>query len=235
MPAAARGSPCAARSSCHRCRSRWCFSSARCSSCAPCATCCRSTRASAATTSSSSTRTHTRLRDPREAGALRREILERVRALPGVSEAAWHGSSPPGALLERERRRRGHRGARQNANFNRVSPGYFATMARRSRRPRLRRAGLAAGEPVAIVTETFARKFLRATNPIGRILQIDAGRRHRPSATGSSASSRTPSTATCARTSRRSSFSRRPRTSIRALDSRSSSVPTFRSGRSCRR
>ena len=43
-----------------------------------------------------------------------------------------------------------------------------------ARRPGLRRRATRAGsEPVAIVTETFARKFLGGGNPIGRTFQVD--------------------------------------------------------------
>ena len=64
---------------------------------------------------------------------------------------------------------------RTSANFNRVSPGYFRA---RWERPLLAGrdfddADRRGSEPVAIVTETFARKFLDGANPIGRTFQMD--------------------------------------------------------------
>jgi hypothetical protein len=62
---------------------------------------------------------------------------------------------------------------RQLANFNRVSPAYFATMGTPLRAGRdFTEADRAGSAPVAIVTETFARKFLGGTSPLGRTFRI---------------------------------------------------------------
>jgi len=119
---------------------------------------------------------YSRLRVPNERRAeLRRELLERVRAVPGLTLAAGVRFAPVGHYAWNENITiEGTSVRRQSANFNQVSPGYFRTMG----------TSLLAGrefddhdrdgaEPVAIVTETFARKFLPGTNPIGRIFQID--------------------------------------------------------------
>jgi predicted permease len=107
----------------------------------------------------------------------RRELLERVRAVPGVESAAeanvlpltgnwwgnrtWmEGTDPAGA---------------QGSVFNRVSPEYFKTMG----------IALLAGRDfgdqdapeapkVAVVNETFARQVAGGANPLGRRFRVEA-------------------------------------------------------------
>ncbi|HEY1435696.1 MAG TPA: FtsX-like permease family protein, partial [Thermoanaerobaculia bacterium] len=119
---------------------------------------------------------YSRLRVPGERrNEFRREILDRVRAVPGVASAAlvrvvplggdgWNGHiSVDGTEIRRT-----------NANFNRVSPGYFQTMGTTLLAGRdFSEADRKGSEPVAIVTETFARKFLQGANPVGRAFQLD--------------------------------------------------------------
>ena len=125
---------------------------------------------------------------------------------------------------------------RQNANFNQVGPGYFRTIGTPLIAGRDFTDGDdASGEPVAIVTQAFVRKYLEGATRSAGSSRSTTRVATPSSASGSSASRATASTTTCARTSRRSSFSPRPRTSSRAPGSRSSSAPTCRSGRSCRR
>jgi len=118
----------------------------------------------------------TRLRVPRERRIeFRRELLERVRAVPGVAGAALTRIVPlAGAYWNEQISIVGTEVRRKTANFNRVGPGYFRTMGTSllAGRDFEDRDG-PASEPVAIVTETFARKFLGGASPIGRSLQID--------------------------------------------------------------
>jgi len=118
----------------------------------------------------------TRLRVPRERRTeFRRELLERVRAVPGVSDAALARIVPLAGNYWNERVRvPGSDVAGQTAYFNAVSPGYFRTMSTpllsgRDFDDRDRAGGL----PVAIVTEAFARTFLNGASPIGRTVQLD--------------------------------------------------------------
>lgn len=106
--------------------------------------------------------------------AERRALLSRLQGLPGVASAAsvqivpvcgqgWNDEVDiPTSDVKKK-----------VANFNRVSPGYFRTMG----------TSLIAGRdfgdgdtltstPVALVTETFARKFLKSANPIGRTFGV---------------------------------------------------------------
>ena len=108
--------------------------------------------------------------------AFRREMIERIRAIPGVSSAAsllivpvsgqgWNDTlRVPGVAEEKS-----------IANFNRVSPGYFQTMGS----PMLAGRDFADSDavnspPVAVVTETFATKFFGGANPVGRSFQVPA-------------------------------------------------------------
>jgi predicted permease len=115
------------------------------------------------------------LRLPKEARvAFKRELLERIRAIPGVTAAAgvwvvpasgngWNESiAVDGTDIQR-----------QVANCNRVTPGYFRTMGT----PLLGGRDFVDGdredaEPVAIVTETFVRQLLKGSSPIGRTFRI---------------------------------------------------------------
>jgi putative ABC transport system permease protein len=119
---------------------------------------------------------YTRARVPSERRtAFRRELLDRVRAVPGVTAAASAVIVPLGGDFWNDTVSiEGTEVQRKDANFNRVSPGYFETM----------ETALIAGrdfddrdaegsEPVAIVTETFARTFLPGQSPIGRVVQIE--------------------------------------------------------------
>jgi putative ABC transport system permease protein len=106
-----------------------------------------------------------------------KELLDRVRAIPGVESAAISRVVPLSGNGEAHDILPGVSGTPEgkisSAAFNQVSPGYFATM----RTPMI--AGRefdehdVAGAPlVVIVNETFARKFLKDKNPIGALLRV---------------------------------------------------------------
>ena len=127
---------------------------------------------------------YTRARVPRERRtAFRRELLDRVRAVPGVVAAAGVRLVPLGGNYWNENISvDGMQVRRKTANFNRISPGYFRAMdtAFLAGRDFEDRDDLSS-ERVAIVTETFARKYLPGANPIGRSFQIgdEAAQRYR--------------------------------------------------------
>jgi predicted permease len=119
---------------------------------------------------------YTRLRLPKERRTeFRRGLLDRVRAVPGVSDAALARIVPlSGDGWNDQVHVPGSEVSAQSANFNAVGPGYFRTMGTRllagrdfDERDRLETV------PVAIVTEAFARKFLGGANPVGRTVQVD--------------------------------------------------------------
>jgi len=107
--------------------------------------------------------------------AFKRDLLARMRAIPGVTSAAEVLVVPLS-----------HRGwddnidipdgpQRKDVAFNRVSPDYFQTM----QTPMLAGRDFTAGDTpkaprVVIVNETFARKFYAGANPVGKVFH-DAG------------------------------------------------------------
>ena len=112
---------------------------------------------------------------PERVPGFKDELLERVRAIPGVESAAithivplrdWGGGNAwiDGAPREP-----------QGTRLSRIGPGYFKTLevpllAGRDFDGRDR-----VGAPnVAIVNQTFARKFLNGANPVGQRLWIEA-------------------------------------------------------------
>jgi putative ABC transport system permease protein len=106
----------------------------------------------------------------------KRNLLERVRSVPGVDAAADASIMPiSGNGWNENLWIAGDEKRQAVSRFNRVSPGYFAEM----------KTALVAGRDfdsretptsprVAIVNETFVRKFLNGENPIGIMFRMDA-------------------------------------------------------------
>ena len=128
--------------------------------------------------------------DPQEIGyndsqGLRfyRSLLERVRALPGVTSASVANAVPMGYygdndMLSIEDHASASRSAPPVVSYNVVSPGYFQTMAIPLRRGRaFTDADNETGTYVAIVSETMAKRYWPGRDPIGRrfALASDAG------------------------------------------------------------
>jgi predicted permease len=107
-----------------------------------------------------------------------REILDRLRALPGVAAAAsslltpispegWAQTVKPDGIAPKSPRD-------ALMFFNRVSPGYFATL----RTPLLLGRDFSGHDGIdapkaIIVNEAAARQFFRSANPIGKTIGID--------------------------------------------------------------
>ena len=117
-----------------------------------------------------------RLHVPRERRTeFKRQLASGLRNVPGVTGAALARLVPLGGDTWNEHVSiEGTEVKRKNANFNRVGPGYFRAMgtAILAGRDFEDRDG-PQSEPVAIVTETFARKFLAGSSAIGRSFQVD--------------------------------------------------------------
>ena len=102
------------------------------------------------------------------------EMIERVRAIPGVESAAithvvplrdWGGGS---TWIDGTR-------DPKHTSLSRVGPGYFKTLEVPLLAGRDFDARDREGTPlVAIVNQAFARKFVNGTNPVGRRLWIEA-------------------------------------------------------------
>jgi predicted permease len=102
------------------------------------------------------------------------QLLDRIRALPGVEHAAAAPSLPlergmnfPVDIAERPDLATGA------VELRFVSPDYFATLGVPLRGGRdFDERDVAGGEPVAIINEAFARRFWENASPLGRTIQI---------------------------------------------------------------
>ena len=107
--------------------------------------------------------------------ALQRDLLERIRAVPGVRGAA--GASVIPVSGSSSGNRIWFEGATQDvgSNINRISPGYFATMdipilSGRDFDDR----DTMSSPMVAIVNQTFAAQLAGGADPVGRRFRIEA-------------------------------------------------------------
>jgi len=104
----------------------------------------------------------------------KRELLDRVRAIPGVLSAAdttivplsgngWNDN----VLIDGTQR------SKITPNFSRISPGYFKTLGTPLLAGRdFDERDTATSPKAAIVNESFAKKILNGTNPIGRTFRV---------------------------------------------------------------
>jgi predicted permease len=108
-------------------------------------------------------------------------VLADVRALPGVRGAAytssvplaWRGGIWPVAVDGRLLQASGTREESQVASLRFVTPGYFAALGVPLRQGRDVAAGDTAGRPfVAVVSESFVRRYWPGRDPLGRHLQF---------------------------------------------------------------
>jgi putative ABC transport system permease protein len=108
---------------------------------------------------------------PKERWAdFQRELLEEVRSVPGVLNAATTTNTP---LLGGSWQHGVHIGSQEgNSKFTWVSPDYFVTMGIPVITGRGFRQNDTASSPrVALVNETFVRRYLNGANPIGQTLR----------------------------------------------------------------
>ena len=116
--------------------------------------------------------------DPARRVAFYRETLARIQALPGVEQAAVSTQIPLGGfnaplLAEIQGVDTADQSVRPVMHSFQISPGYFETMRVRIVRGRpFTEADRAGSEPVAIVSETAARSFWKARDPIGDRLRL---------------------------------------------------------------
>jgi predicted permease len=98
----------------------------------------------------------------------RRQIVEKIRSIPGVISAANNNITPLSGsgwnqTVFIDGKKKG------GSNLNRVTPGYFATIATALVAGRdFDTHDVANGVKVAIVNEAFAKKYFGGVNPIGK-------------------------------------------------------------------
>ena len=105
------------------------------------------------------------------------EILQRIRQLPGVEDAAETSVVPISGNRWNERFQfDGSNGKLLLTNFGRTTPGYFRTLGTRLLAGRDFNDHDTPNTPkVAIVNESFIKQFLNGANPIGRRIRIETG------------------------------------------------------------
>lgn len=143
---------------------------------------------------------------PERRSALYRELLDRVRATPGVesvaetfivplSGAGWNDMIEIPELPKH---------SRILPWFNQISPGYFETMGMPLLAGRnFDQHDTVSSAEVAVVNQEFSRKFLAGSNPIGKHIRVVAGRESRNTSTRLWGWSRTQSISPCERISSR--------------------------------
>jgi predicted permease len=110
--------------------------------------------------------------------AVKRELLDRLRAMPGVEAGAFANVVPLGGnnwgdMIFVNAARGVEKGF---ANFNRISPDYFKTLGIQLLAGRDFGDGDTPAAPkVAIVNESFARRYLDGASPLGRTFRIETG------------------------------------------------------------
>jgi predicted permease len=108
----------------------------------------------------------------------KKDLLERVRAIPGVESAAeasivpltdnWWNDTVLTNVSSQP--------VRGTAFFNNVSPGYFKTMRTELLHGRdVSDSDSLSSPAVAVVNETFVQKFLAGTDPVGKQFRLDLG------------------------------------------------------------
>lgn len=100
------------------------------------------------------------------------QVLERIRATPGVISASYSGDTPLGGAVGANYVRIDGRGSagteRDLVFFNEVSGGYFGTFGTRLLAGRdFNQHDTESSPKVAIVNESFAKKYFGVKNPIG--------------------------------------------------------------------
>ncbi len=112
--------------------------------------------------------------------ALERDLLAAVSAIPGVDSAASAFIVPTSGAGWNDRITIDGTARTPYCDFNRVSPGFFRTLGVPLVGGRdLSDHDTLASEPVAVVSESFARTYLNGSNPVGRTFEL-RGEPNRP-------------------------------------------------------
>jgi predicted permease len=103
------------------------------------------------------------------------DLLEKLRAQPGVVDAAEVGMTPiSGSGWNESVRPDASTGDPKNSFFNRYGPGYLKTMGTSLLAGRDFDARDTAGAPkVAVANEAFAKRFFEGRNPVGHTFRVE--------------------------------------------------------------
>jgi putative ABC transport system permease protein len=120
-----------------------------------------------------------RLKTPEQITAFYRELIDRVRALPGITAASVSTGIPVqgtgfGMGFEIAGKPVADRSRRPDTGFNMVTPDYYKTFGIRITRGRaFTDADTAGGMPVAIINSEVAKKYFPDVDPLTQQLVID--------------------------------------------------------------
>ncbi|HTS12320.1 MAG TPA: ABC transporter permease [Candidatus Limnocylindrales bacterium] len=120
-----------------------------------------------------------RLTDPKQITSFYRQLLEKIEALPGVSSASASEGMPLqgvnfGMPFQIVGKLVSDRSQRPGAGFNMVTPQYFQTFGIRIDRGRaITDQDIAGGVPVAVVNETFAKKYFPDVDPLTQRILVE--------------------------------------------------------------
>ena len=110
--------------------------------------------------------------------AVRRDLLERLRAAPGLDSAAEASIVPvSGSGWNNTIHIEGETGKSGESFFNSVSRDYFKTMGTPLLSGRdFLPSDMPGSPPIAVVNQTFSRRFCNGANPVGRRFRVQAPR-----------------------------------------------------------
>jgi putative ABC transport system permease protein len=117
---------------------------------------------------------------PAERNHFKQQLLEQVQSIPGVESAGAARLVPMGGDFWNDTVHTDASGqdVREVVNFNRVLPGFFRTLEIPLIHGRDVSAQDTPGSPaVAIVNESFVRRFLKGKEPLGTTFRVDEGAR----------------------------------------------------------
>ncbi|PYV15093.1 MAG: hypothetical protein DMG07_10590 [Acidobacteria bacterium] len=110
--------------------------------------------------------------------AVRRDLLDRLLAAPGLDSAAEASIVPvSGSGWNNTIHIEGETGKNGESFFNSVSPDYFKTMGTPLLSGRdFLPSDMPGSPPIAVVNQTFSRRFCNGANPVGRRFRVQAPR-----------------------------------------------------------
>jgi predicted permease len=113
-----------------------------------------------------------------ERNHFKQQMLERMRALPGVESAAvaWIVPVSGSGWNDTVHTDASGQEVRDVANFNRISAGFFHALETSFIKGRdFNQQDTPGSTPVAIVNEAFVRKFVPGKDPLGALFRVDEG------------------------------------------------------------
>jgi putative ABC transport system permease protein len=123
--------------------------------------------------------TNDRFKQPEKINAFYRDLLDRIGALPGVTAVSASTGMPIigtnfGMPFNLAGQAVDDPSSRPGAGFNMVTPEYFRTFGIRMLQGReLTAQDESGGQPVAVVNETFAKKYLSKVDPLAQRIVVD--------------------------------------------------------------